>query len=129
MKNEKTIGQKVVGRMSRFGEKLDSVERRIKLPKILTVRTVKLNLRPKSISAEEVVGTPAKSVGDNFARYAFGGLLSQFSCYYQIFRKQSERSGLCVFLFVLLTTLPRTTSSFGTFLRLAATPHRLFESP
>ena len=53
-KSPKTIGQKIVERLGKFTEKLEEVERINQLPSVLTVRTVKLNLRPKSVSADEV---------------------------------------------------------------------------
>jgi len=50
----KIAGKKIIGRLERFAEKLETVERIDQLPSVLTVRTVKLNLRPKSVSADEV---------------------------------------------------------------------------
>ncbi len=50
----KILGQKIIGRLGRFAEKIETVERLSKLPAVLTVRTVKLNLRPKNVSADEV---------------------------------------------------------------------------
>jgi DNA-binding transcriptional regulator YiaG len=53
-KEKKTIGGKIVDRLAKFAGKLEQVERLSDLPKLMTVRTVKLNLRPKSMSADEV---------------------------------------------------------------------------
>lgn len=51
---EKTVGSEMVNRLRRFTETLDSAQGTEDLPKLLTVRKVKLNLRPRSFSASEV---------------------------------------------------------------------------
>lgn len=51
---QKSIGKKTIERLGKFTEKLEEVERINQLSSVLTVRTVKLNLRPKSVSADEV---------------------------------------------------------------------------
>ena len=50
----KSVGSKVVERLARFSKTLESVQRVSELPEVLTVRTVKLNLRPKSMKAPDV---------------------------------------------------------------------------
>lgn len=53
-KKAKGVGQEVVGRLKRFTEQIESLDSAKDLPKVLTVRKVKLDLRPHPLSADEV---------------------------------------------------------------------------
>ena len=53
-KLEKRVGQELLGRLERFTEQLDSIQEPSELSKILTVRKVKLNLRPTEFEASDV---------------------------------------------------------------------------
>jgi putative transcriptional regulator len=50
----KSVGSELVDRLQRFTETLKTVESSADLPKILTVRNIKLTLRPQVFSADEV---------------------------------------------------------------------------
>jgi len=51
---QESVGSELAGRLRRFTEKLKTIDKASELPEILTVRKVKLNLQPRSFSAEEV---------------------------------------------------------------------------
>ncbi len=53
-KTNKSVGNELVDRLRRFTEQLDSATPETELPEIVTVRKLKLNLRPRSFSAEEM---------------------------------------------------------------------------
>ncbi|GAA5508404.1 helix-turn-helix domain-containing protein [Novipirellula caenicola] len=53
-KKQESVGGEMVDRLRRFTEKLDAIDNVSDLPEVLTVRRVKLNLRPQDFSGEEV---------------------------------------------------------------------------
>jgi len=53
-KNKKTIAGEIANRLRRFTETLEHIEDIADLPKVLTVRTVKLDLRPPTFDAVEI---------------------------------------------------------------------------
>ena len=53
--NENTpVGKEVLGRLKRFTEKIQSLQGPDELPEVLTVRKVKLDLRPRGFKATEI---------------------------------------------------------------------------
>jgi putative transcriptional regulator len=48
------VGDELVGRLGRFTQKLDSISSAAELPEVLTVRKVKLNLRPQHFTGAEL---------------------------------------------------------------------------
>ena len=50
----RSMGSELVDRLRRFTGKLDSLNDSSELPEVLTVRKVKLDLKPRSFSANEV---------------------------------------------------------------------------
>lgn len=52
--NKKPVGKEVLGRLKRFTEQIQSLSGPEDLPEVLTVRKVKLDLRPRSFNAKEV---------------------------------------------------------------------------
>jgi len=53
-KTKKSVGNELVDRLRRFTDKLDQAAPNEELPDIVTVRKLKLNLRPRVFSAEEI---------------------------------------------------------------------------
>jgi len=49
-----SAGDELLGRLKKFTEQLDTLGTPNDLPKVLTVRTVKLNLRPQELTADDV---------------------------------------------------------------------------
>jgi DNA-binding transcriptional regulator YiaG len=49
-----SVGKEVLGRLKRFTEKIQALNGPGELPDVLTVRQVKLDLRPRSFNAAEV---------------------------------------------------------------------------
>lgn len=49
-----SVGKEVLGRLKRFTEKIQTLNGPSELPKVLTVRKVKLDLKPRAFNATEV---------------------------------------------------------------------------
>lgn len=49
-----SVGKEVVGRLKRFAEKIQTLEGLGDLPDVLTVRKVKLDLKPRAFNASEI---------------------------------------------------------------------------
>lgn len=52
--NKINVGNEILGRLERFTDKLDSIGDASKIQDVLTVRKVKLNLRPQSFTGDQL---------------------------------------------------------------------------
>lgn len=52
--NRPSVGEELTARLGRFVDKLEKAESLSELPKVVTVRRVKLDLRPRPFSAKEL---------------------------------------------------------------------------